>query len=52
MEQKHYDVGILGVWFGWQLRQPCTYYHWKSTSKVWKDGADGHRPRLGAEDGG
>ena len=52
MEQKHYDVGILGVWFGCNYGSIATYYALEKTIESFgKTVLMVHRPRLGAEDG-
>ena len=48
----HYDVGILGVWFGCNYGSIATYYALEKTIESFgKTGLMVHRPRLQAEDG-
>lgn len=50
--EKHYDVGILGVWFGCNYGSIATYYALERTiSEMGLSTLMVHRPRLGADDG-
>lgn len=49
---SHYDVGILGVWFGCNYGSIATYYALEKTIESFgKSVLMVHRPRLKAEDG-
>ncbi|MDO5424151.1 MAG: polysaccharide pyruvyl transferase family protein [Eubacteriales bacterium] len=50
--EKHYDVGILGVWFGCNYGSIATYYALEKTIESFgKTVLMVHRPRLEADDG-